>query len=90
VQTYRTTEVKTRGGPSSLLFHSDGTLEAAGPSKSDQPSYLTGRWRSDPGDPTRVTVEIGDRTIEYRIIHVSEDELRLEESVRSPRSSSPH
>ncbi len=89
MQTYRAAEGKTRGGPTSLLFRSDGTFEVTGPGKVDRPGSLTGRWRSDPGDPTRITVETDVQTIEYRIIEVGEDELRLEELARPSPPSPP-
>jgi hypothetical protein len=78
--TYRT-EGTTRGGPISLLFHDDGTFEITAPGPVDKPSGPTyGRWwLSDPGDPTRVIVEIPGQRTEYRIVEVGEDELRLEE-----------
>jgi len=89
VQTYRTEETTTRGGPSTLMFRDNGTFEVMGPGKTDRSGVLTGRWHSDPGDPTRVTVEIGGQTIKYRIVRVGENELQLEELARSPGPSSP-
>ena len=89
VQTYRTEESTTRGGPSTLMFRDNGTFEVTGPGTADRPGVLTGRWHSDPGDPTRVTVEIGDQTIEYRIVKLGDNELQLEELAHSSRSSSP-
>jgi hypothetical protein len=89
VQTYRTEESTTRGGPSTLMFRDDGTFEATGPGRADRSGVLTGRWHSDAGDPTRVTVEVEGQRIEYRVVKVGEDELQLEELVRSPGPSSP-
>jgi len=89
VQTYRTTEVGTRGGPISRVFKRDGAFEAKGPDRRNLPGDVTGTWRSDPSDPSLVTVEIPGQTIKYRIVQVSEDELQLEEVTQPSRPSSP-
>lgn len=78
-QTYRTAPGASRGGASRLRFGSDGSFEISGPGASDRPGVATGRWRSDPDDPTRVTVDVAGQTVRYRVRVTGDDELRLEE-----------
>jgi len=65
-------------GREGLVLHADGGFEYLGPSRGDRPGKDSGAWRSDPSEPTRITAEIGGQKIEFRILEVTGDVLRLE------------
>jgi hypothetical protein len=65
-------------GREGLMFHRDGTFEYIAPGRGDVPGKETGRWRSAPGNPARITAEISGTTIELNVLEVTDEVLRLE------------
>ncbi|KAA1052475.1 hypothetical protein FH063_004252 [Azospirillum argentinense] len=51
----------------------------SGPGGADRPAVVTGRWRRDPADPTRIVVDFDGHAMHYRIRVVSANEMQLEE-----------
>jgi len=65
-------------GREGLEFRSDGTFDYLTPGRGDKPVSNTGRWRSAPNDPIRITANIGGTVIELKIVELKDDMLRLE------------
>jgi len=65
-------------GREGLAFNGDGTFAYIAPGRGDRPGREVGRWRSAPGDPARITAEVGGARIELNVLEVTDQVLRLE------------
>jgi hypothetical protein len=64
-------------GREGVVFHADGRFDYLGPGRGDRPGKDTGTWRLDPSDSSRITANVADQAIEFRILEVTTELLRL-------------
>jgi hypothetical protein len=65
-------------GREGMRFHADGTFELVSAGRGDRPGSDRGRWQSQSGNPGRITVSIDGTTLEFSVLEVNENVLRLE------------